>query len=173
LGISNKIIIIAPLVPPVDSKSGGRIHLISKALVESGKVVEVISLVASPIDVYFYSLDNVVYKFFDVTSKTNINIARKIISRFKIFLIVFLICAFKIQRKTSVLFFPNCDFRLLLMILCRIRGLKVVMEINEYPLVGKKNGLIKNLQQYVIINFSFKLCNSFVVISESFIQLVL
>lgn len=173
MGLSHKLVVIAPLSAPVDTKSGGRIHLVSKALVDRGIAVEVLSLAASNVGEFLHVLDNVQYKFYAITQKTNEIFLNKIFLKVRIYFSVFFTCLFKLDRNSIVLFFPNCDFRFLLMILCRLRGLKIVMEINEYPLVGRTDGILVRLKRFIIFSLTFPLCSGFIVISDTLKELVI
>lgn len=167
-----KIVVIAPLLAPVDTKCGGRIHLILKALGDIGNEVEVISLVSSRDMNLLHTIDKVKYIFFSRIAHKKNHILKKIISKLRIYLSVFLFCFFTLNRKSVVVFFPNCDFRLLFLCICRIRGIRVVLEINEYPLVGAKNSFITRTKRFIIFRFSFPLFSGFIVISEELRQLV-
>jgi glycosyltransferase involved in cell wall biosynthesis len=62
--------------------------------------------------------------------------------------------------------FPATDLRLLYILLLKLKGVRIICEINEYPLASKENGVSTNLKRYIIFKI-FKFYSGFIVISEN------
>jgi glycosyltransferase involved in cell wall biosynthesis len=78
---------------------------------------------------------------------------------------------FHFKKNDVLILFPAFDFRLLILLLAKIKQIIVILEINEYPLVHLKKSKVVKIKQLVVVN-SFRLYDGFIVISEELRKLI-
>ena len=153
----------------------GRIHLIAISLSSRVNIVYMLNtavmnkaIVTSGIK----RIHNVVYLnlvslFLNDSSIILAKVYNYVLLFFKVLKFLF----FVIDRKDLVVMFPATDLRLLYLLFLKFKGVRVICEINEYPLAAKDNGFCACTKRFIIFK-TFKLYSGFIVISENLNNLI-
>lgn len=151
-----------------------RVHFLCKGLVENG--INVNLLIANPTEVNWFernthhygSFENVDFSYIgnQVFRKKN-KIIRKIIDFYCHLLVLKQVLLNKKNFDIFLIIGTSIDFRLIIPLLVKFNRKKIILEINEYPFVSKKNNLITKIKRIFISFFHFPLFDGFIVISTN------
>ena len=154
---------------PFKNSQDGRMHYISKMLQEANHKVLVLLTAFDNHHQEKEIIENIEYCYVKFRKRPRLFFFRTLL---KIVNYLFLyINIIKNSYKFDVLVvYPSLDFRVICVLLAKIRNKKVILEINEYPYLKKSalNSFKRKLYAHVI----FKFFDGFVVISKSLYQWV-
>ncbi len=173
-----KLLVIIKEAYPIGPVTSKRVHQICKGLVSSNYNVNV--CIANPTE-NANSIRNTsavgtidTINYFHIASNhirhTNIFI-RKFIDYIS-YTKVILLCLFSKKYKQVLIIGPSMDFRILLPIICKIRNIKSVLEINEYPFIDERNGISTKIRRWIYFNWVIPWYDGFIVISDPLTQII-
>ncbi|HAW08138.1 MAG TPA: hypothetical protein DCW42_03065 [Bacteroidetes bacterium] len=175
-----KIQVISTSAYPKGNVTTKRVHFLCKGLVENGLNVNL--LITNPTEVNWIernsqpygSFENVDFSYIgnQVIRKKN-KIIRKIIDFYCHLLVLKQILLNKKNFDLFLIIGTSLDFRFFIPLLVKFNRKKIILEINEYLFVSKKNNLLTKIKRIIITFFHFPLFDGFIVIStklKDFIQ---
>ena len=170
-----RVTVIAPLKIPYDTKSGGRIHLLCKSLIDKG--IDVNVLISKPTENKNNEgpifIDGIKYFHPFQKSKRSRYFLKRQIDKFLFYIFIFVTVCFRFNKNDVIILFPAFDFRLFIPLLTKISEARVVLEINEYPLVQRKNTIITRIKRMLIFKLSFPVYDGFIVISDELKKIII
>ncbi len=173
-----KLLVIIKEAYPVGPVTSKRVHQICKGLVSSNFDVDI--CIANPTEnansvrntSAVGTIDTIHYFHIGSIHIRHSNIfIRKFIDYLSYFKVI-LLCLFTRKYKQILIIGPSLDFRILLALICRIRNIKSVLEINEYPFIDERNGISSKIKRWIYFNRIVPWYSGFIVISDSLTQII-
>lgn len=175
-----KVLVLLNSPYPIGPVGSNRVHYIAKGLLENNLNVEILIChptetegnVKNPNREGFY--EGVKYKYISPsTVRSRSKIVRKVKDWYCHLLVVLHVFLNKSHADINLVYGPAFDYRLVLPVVSWLRGTKIVLEINEYPLVTRKKSIITLMKRSMLFNQIFPLYHGFIAISETLATLVL
>lgn len=175
-----KIKIIFNSSYPLGKVSTNRTHQIALGLIKAGASVEII--ITQPTEKFneaknFFTsgeFENVKYKYISKrTLRYKNRMLNWIFDYYSHLLLIFKLLFTKEKFEYIIVIGPSVDFRVFLPLVAKLRNIKILLEINEFPFVGKRQSISTKLKTSFFLKFIIPQFNGFLVISENLKKLIL
>lgn len=167
-----KVTFVFPGPYPSGRVTPRRAHLLCKGLLENG--IDVLMLIPGPTEKNGHifnsepdgNFEGVKYHYLGSKVIRNENIIIRQLTKVWCYsLLFFNLMVNKYNTDFLVVLGASFDYRILLPWILKLTRIKSILEINEYPLVTRRNKLTTRLKRWIIFNLVFPLYDGFIPIS--------